>query len=210
MYLPDHFNETDQQRIAALIRDFGFATLISTTPDGPQVTHAPVQVDDKHDLLIGHMARANPHSAALKDGASMLVIFHGPHSYISPTWYIDENARAPNVPTWNYAAVHITGTVTRIDDDAAKWKIVSDLAAQYEAGSPAPWDAQGLDAHAGKLGAIVGFEIAIEKIEAKFKLSQNRSVADQENVVAKLAASDASEVRATGILMRENLARVAG
>ena len=139
MYIPDHFNEADPQRIAALIRDFGFATLISTTPDGPQVTHAPIQMDGKRGILIGHMARANPHAAALMDGASMLVIIHGPHAYISPTWYLDENARVPNVPTWNYAVVHITGTVTRIDDDAAKWKIVSDLAAQYEAGSAAPW-----------------------------------------------------------------------
>lgn len=207
MYTPKHFSEADQERIAALIRDFGFATLVSVTADGPEVTHAPVQVDSKRGVLIGHMARANPHATALQDGTSLLAIFHGPHSYISPTWYVDENPRVPNVPTWNYAAVHVTGTVTRIDDDAAKWNIVRDLAAQYEAGSAAPWDSQGLDAHAGKLSAIVGFEIAIVKIEAKFKLSQNRSTADQENVVAKLATSDASEVRATAKLMRENLSR---
>ena len=205
MYIPDHFNEADPQRIAALIRDFGFATLISTTPDGPQVTHAPIQMDGKRGILIGHMARANPHAAALIDGASMLVIIHGPHAYISPAWYLDENARVPNVPTWNYAVVHITGTVTRIDDDATKWKIVSDLAAQYEAASATPWDPRGLEAHAGKLLAIVGFEISIKKIEAKWKLSQNRSAADQENVITKLAASDASELRATALMMRENL-----
>ena len=207
MYIPDHFNEVDRERIQSLIRDFGFATLISTSPDGPQVTHAPVQMDVDREVLIGHIARANPHSAALQNGASMLAIFHGPHSYVSPTWYVDENPRVPNVPTWNYAAIHVTGKVTRIDIDAAKWKIVTDLAAQYEAGSNAPWDPRGLDAHASKLGAIVGFEIAIEKIEAKLKLSQNRSVVDQESVIAQLAASDSSEVRATGLLMRENLSR---
>ena len=207
MYVPSHFNETDQQRIAVLIRDYGFATLISTTPDGAQVTHAPVQMDAARGVLIGHIARANPHSASLQDGMAMLAIFHGPHSYVSPTWYLDENPKVPNVPTWNYAAVHVSGKVTRIDDDAAKWKIVTELAAQYEADSAAPWDPQGLASHAGKLNAIVGFEIAIEKIEAKLKLSQNRSVQDQENVIAKLAASDASEVRATAAMMRENLAR---
>jgi transcriptional regulator len=207
MYLPKHFNEADRQRINALIRDHGFATLISTTPDGPLVTHAPVQLDVSRNVLIGHIARANPHADALQNGASMLAIFHGPHCYVSPTWYVDENANVPNVPTWNYAAVHATGSVTRIDDDAAKWKIVTDLAAQYEAGSAAPWDPRGLAAHVSKLGAIVGFEIAITKIEAKLKLSQNRSVADQEHVIAKLAGSDASEVRATAALMRENLAR---
>lgn len=209
MYLPTHFDEADRDRIDALIRDFGFATLISATADGPQVTHAPVQLDASRNVLIGHFARANPHADLLQNGATMLAIFHGPHSYVSPTWYLDENAKVPNVPTWNYAAIHVTGSVTRIDEDAAKWKIVTDLAAQYEAGSAAPWDSQGLAAHISKLGAIVGFEVSIAKIEAKLKLSQNRSVRDQENVIAKLAASDSSEVRATAALMRENLARAA-
>ena len=207
MYIPNQFSEVDRARIQSLIRDYGFATLISSSPDGPQVTHAPVQFDAEREVLIGHIARANPHSAALQNGASMLVIFHGPHSYVSPTWYVDENPRVPNVPTWNYAAIHVTGEVTRIDSDAAKWKIVTDLAAQYETGSSTPWDQRGLAAHAGKLGAIVGFEIAIEKIEAKLKLSQNRSMVDQESVITQLAASDSSEVRATGLLMRENLSR---
>lgn len=207
MYIPTHFDEADKARIATLVRDFGFATLISTSPEGPQVTHAPLQMDAVRHVLIGHIARANPHAAALQNGASALAIFHGPHSYISPTWYLDENARVPNVPTWNYAAVHISGVVTRIDDAVAKWEIVRDLAAQYEAGSASPWDPRGLDAHEGKLGAIVGFEIAIEKIEAKLKLSQNRSVRDQENVIAKLAASESSEARGTAAMMRQNLAR---
>ncbi|MCY7387985.1 MAG: FMN-binding negative transcriptional regulator [Burkholderiales bacterium] len=207
MYIPNHFSEADQARIGALIHDFGFATLISTLTDGLQVTHAPVQYDQARSVLIGHLARANPHAAALQDGTSLLAIFHGPHSYISPAWYIDENPRVPNVPTWNYATVHVTGTITRIDDDVAKWNIVKDLAAQYEAGSSTPWDPHSLGAHASKLGAIVGFEIAITKIEAKLKLSQNRSVQDQESVIAKLATSTFSEVRATGEMMQENLAR---
>lgn len=207
MYLPSHFNEVDQRRIATLIRDFGFATLISSTTDGPHVTHAPVQFDDARGMLVGHLASANAHSAALQNGAIMLAIFHGPHSYVSPTWYVDENPRVPNVPTWNYAAIHVTGTVTRIDDALAKWHIVKDLAAQYEAGSATPWDPRGLDAHESKLGAIVGFEIAISKIEAKLKLSQNRSLQDQKNVIAKLAMSNSSEVRATGKMMQENLDR---
>ena len=207
MYLPKHFNETDQARIEALIRDFGFATLITATPDGALVTHAPIQLDSARNVLVGHIARANLHSAALQDGAQLLAVFHGPHSYISPTWYIDENEKVPNVPTWNYAAVHVTGTVTRIDEDAAKWKILAELAAQYEGDSANAWDPRGLAAHVSKLSAIVGFEIAITSIEAKLKLSQNRSVQDQENVIAKLKASDASEVRATAKMMEQNLAR---
>ena len=206
MYTPEHFNESDLQRVEALIREFGFATLVSVTPDGLQVTHAPVQLDSQRPVLIGHIAQANPHSGALQDGNVMLVIFHGPHSYISPTWYLDENPRVPNVPTWNYAAVHVTGVVTRINDEVAKWKIVTDLAGQYEAGSSQRWDPRGIDAHANKLSAIVGFEVAVTKIEAKLKLSQNRSTQDQERVIAKLAESESSAARATGAMMRENLA----
>lgn len=207
MYLPKHFNETDQTRIEALIHDFGFATLITVAAEGTLVTHAPIQFDSARNVLVGHIARANPHASALQDGTQLLAVFHGPHSYVSPTWYIDENEKVPNVPTWNYATVHVSGTVTRIDDDTAKWKIVTELAAQYEGNSTSAWDPRGLAAHAGKLSAIVGFEIAISKIEAKLKLSQNRSVQDQENVIAKLMASDASEVRATARMMQENLAR---
>lgn len=207
MYIPKHFNEADQARIEALIRDFGFATLITTTPEGALVTHAPIQLDSARNVLVGHIARANPHSAALQDGAQLLAVFHGPHSYISPTWYLDENEKVPNVPTWNYAAVHVTGTVTRIDDDTAKWKIVKKLAAQYEGDSDSAWDPRGLAAHMSKLSAIVGFEVAITSVEAKLKLSQNRSVQDQENVIAKLMASDVSEVRGTARMMQENLAR---
>ena len=205
MYTPTQFSEADQERIEKLIRDHGFATLVSVTADAPLVTHAPLQMDRARNVLIGHLAEANPHAAALQNGALMLAIFHGPHAYISPTWYRDENPRVPNVPTWNYAVVHVSGRVTRIDGDGAKWLIVHDLAMQYEADAAAPWDARGLLAHSGKLGAIVGFEMAIERIDAKFKLSQNRSVADQQGVISALQGGDSSEAQATAGLMRENL-----
>src|SRR5215831_10941291 len=167
MYTPSDFSETNDARIEALINDYGFATLISTHSTGPQVTHAPMQFDSKRRTLIGHIARANPHAKLLADGAHVLVIFHGPHGYVSPTWYVDESANSPNVPTWNYVVVHISGRVSRIDDDTRKWKIVTDLASQYERGSARPWTPGDFAKHAAKLGAIVGFEIAIEKIECK-------------------------------------------
>lgn len=208
MYTPAQFSEGDQGRIEKLIRDHGFATLVSVTADAPLVTHAPLQMDSARNVLVGHLARANPHAALLQNGAPLLAIFHGPHAYISPTWYRDENPLVPNVPTWNYAVVHVSGRVTRIDGDGAKWLIVHDLAMQYEADAAAPWDARGLLAHAGKLGAIVGFEMAIERIDAKFKLTQNRSVADQQGVISALQGSDSSEAQATATLMRENLRAV--
>ncbi len=207
MYIPKHFDESDRARIEALIRDYGFATLISGGADGLQVTHAPLTYDPVKNVLTGHIARANPHNAALTDGAAALAIFHGPHTYISPTWYVDENARVPNVPTWNYAAVHVHGAVKRIDDEHSKWEIVRALSAQYESGNATPWDPRGEDAHQGKLSAIVGFEIAVTGIEAKFKLSQNRSAADQESVIAKLSVSTHPDGPAMAALMRGNLAR---
>ena len=212
MYIPSHFAETDAARIADLIAQYGFATLISTNGVDTEITHAPLMYEpDRGDAtnkgtLVGHIAAANPHARLLVNGAEAIAIFHGPHGYISPTWYRDENPRVPNVPTWNYAVVHVHGMVKRIDDAERKWKIVSDLAAQYERDSVAPWNAGEMDGHAGKLGAIVGFDIAITNINAKLKLSQNRSVADQEHVIARLEAAAHPDGQAMAKMMRENLA----
>jgi transcriptional regulator len=210
MYMPSQFSETDRERIFSLIDRYGFATLISGDADGLQITHAPLQLDrgrGVYGTLIGHVARANPHAAHLVDGAKIVAVFHGPHGYVSPTWYVDESSRDPNVPTWNYVAVHVHGRVGRIDDDDRKWKIVAGLAAQYETGADQPWVPADPAAHAEKLAAIVGFEIQIERIEGKFKLSQNRSVADQQNVVENLEVRVQTDDRAMAVLMRENIAR---
>lgn len=210
MYTPAHFSEADDLRIATLIDEYGFATLISTGAGDLHITHAPLMLDRSRGprgTLVGHIAAANPHALHLVDGKAALAIFHGPHGYVSPTWYRDENPRVPNVPTWNYAAIHVHGVVKRIDDAAAKWQIVTDLAARYEQGSASPWNAGSLAAHAAKLGAIIGFEVAIERIEAKLKLSQNRSAADQESVIARLDGGSHPDGHAMAQLMRENLAR---
>ena len=104
MYTPAAFSENDQQRIKTLIDQNGFATLISakdkdrdTDKDTLNVSHAPVQFDADRKILTGHLARANPHAAALGDGDTLLVIFHGPHGYISPTWYANENPKSPKL-----------------------------------------------------------------------------------------------------------------
>ena len=190
MYIPQHFSEADQRRIQSIIDSHGFATLISTVAEEIQVSHAPVQFDPIRHVLIGHLARANPQAANLKDGDTMLALFHGPHGYISPTWYVHENPKSPNVPTWNYAAVHVTGTVRRLDAPEDIWNIVVALSAQYEAGNgDRKWSPGQLADHAPKLGALVGFEVAITNIQAKFKLSQNRPVEDMEGAIAGLEAS---------------------
>ena len=206
MYTPAHFSEPDAERVAVLIERYGFATLLSATADGMRITHAPLMLDrdrGPHGTLVGHVARANPHAVALQDGATATALFHGPHGYVSPTWY-----EASGVPTWNYAAVHVHGTLRRLDDAEAKWQIVTRLAAQYEAGSPAPWDPDLRKEQWWKmLDAIVGFEIAITAIEAKFKLGQNRIPKDQQNVIARFETGAHPDGPAMAKLMRENLAR---
>jgi transcriptional regulator len=207
MYMPQHFREPDGARIEALIRDYAFATLIGTENDVLHVTHAPLMYDASRNVLTGHIARANPHQAVLTDGKRAVAIFHGPHSYISPTWYVDEDANDPNVPTWNYSAVHITGTILRIDDEQAKWKIVTSLAAQYEKGNSRIWNPKSESVHRPKLSAIVGFELRISQIQAKFKLSQNRSPADQASVVEHLRASSHPDGAAMAEWMNGNRTR---
>jgi transcriptional regulator len=207
MYVPTHFSEADQARIATLMAQHGFVTLVSVVDGEPVVTHAPVQHDPARNVLIGHMARANPHSKALVDGAIVTAIFHGPHAYVSPAWYAN-----PGVPTWNYASVHVKGTIRMQDTLDAKWDIVKNLSAQYETGSGAGtskiWDAE---AHKDRfwklLEMIVGFEVAITDIQAKFKLSQNRDFRDQQNVIANLEKAANSEARGVAALMSENLAK---
>ena len=203
LYTPAFFAEPDNQRVASLIENYGFATLIAAA--SLHISHAPLMLDrgrGARGTLVGHLARANPHAEALQEGAAATALFHGPHGYVSPTWY-----EAPGVPTWNYAAIHVHGTVRRIDDVEAKWDIVTRLSAQYEAGSATPWNPETSKTQWLKLlDAIVGFEIEITSIEAKFKLSQNRGAKDQENVIARFEADGHPDGHAMAALMRENLA----
>ena len=206
MYVPANFVETDDDRIAMLIARHGFATLLTPDGDGLHISHAPLMLERHRGpkgTLVGHLARANPHAGVLRDGTGATALFHGPHGYVSPTWY-----EAPGVPTWNYAAVHVHGTVRRLDDAESKWQIITALSAQYEAGSANPWDPELRKAQWWKLlDAIVGFEIGITAVEAKFKLSQNRITKDQENVIARFESSTHPDGRAMAAWMQENLGR---
>lgn len=209
MYTPSHFAETRIEVMQQLMQSHRLATIVHHGDGGLDANHIPLLIDPsrgRFGTLVGHVARANP--LWREDTSEVLVIFQGPQAYITPSWYVGKPIHGKVVPTWNYAVVHVSGRVTRIDGDGAKWLIVHDLAMQYEADAAAPWDARGLLAHAGKLGAIVGFEMAIERIDAKFKLTQNRSVADQQGVISALQGSDSSEAQATATLMRENLRAV--
>ena len=145
-------------------------------------------------MLLGHMARANPHWRHFGDGAS-IAVFHGPHTYVSPSWYAEP---ASAVPTWNYAVAHVHGIVELMDADREKRRLLDDMVARYESLRPRPWRLQ-LEGAAleAMLGAIVGFRLRVDRIDAKFKLSQNRSEEDRERVIGALRAEDREDAIAT-------------
>jgi len=201
IYLPNAFEQTDREALYALIESNGFATLISPDATDPLLTHLPLLLErgrGAHGTLIGHCARANPHWRRLEQQPTALAIFHGPHAYVSPSWY----AVQPSVPTWNYAVVHAAGHARLVHEAQALEEITRRLVDTFESGRPQPW-AYDLpeEFQQRMLGGIVGFEIEIRELRGKFKLSQNRTVEDRRRVAAALDEGDATE-RAVAHLMR--------
>ncbi|HSL50099.1 MAG TPA: FMN-binding negative transcriptional regulator [Candidatus Deferrimicrobiaceae bacterium] len=203
MYIPKHFQIADTAWCHALMRAQSFAAMITADDAGvPFATHLPILVDPARGplgTLRGHVARANPHWRYLAAGRPTLVIFAGAHAYVSPSWY----ARHPSVPTWNYVAVHATGTGTLVEDPAQVTALLADLVRTYEGDGPAAWSFEGLpeDYLAGMQRGIVAFEIPIERLEGKAKLSQNRDAVDQARTREALAATDDPLARAVAALM---------
>ncbi len=207
MYAPPAFAERDPERLRAFIEAEPFGMLVAGGPDGPTVSHLPFLIDETGDGLVlhAHAAAANP-QVDLLDGAAVLVVFQGPHGYVSPRWY----GSAPAVPTWNYGTVHAHGAASTFRDAERLEPLVTRLAARFEAGQDAPWSlAETPEAfREGMLAAIVGIEIAVEAIEGKMKLSQNRPPADRFAVAAALHASDRGGDRDLARLMdRYNIAQ---
>jgi transcriptional regulator len=204
MYQPPHFIETDPQRMAALMRGYSFATVVSHDGTAPFATHLPVlhhAEEGPYGTLVTHMARANPQWKQFADGREVLVIFHGPHAYISPNWYENQ----PEVPTWNYAVVHAYGVPRLVEGKERLRSLLRELVDTFEAGQPQPYGGLLPDEYIDKLSpGIVGLEIPITRVEAKFKLNQNRSAADQAGVIAALAASEDQTEREVAELMQHN------
>lgn len=203
MYMPPAFAETDRQILHELMRENAFALLTSSTADGVVATHLPVVLEtggDGPDTLCGHMAKANPHWRALDANPRALIVFWGPHAYVSPSWY----EAGPAVPTWNYAAVHAYGEVSLVTDAAALDAIVAGLTATYEGDGPSAWryDSLPADYKTRQIKGIVGFRMKIERLEGKLKLSQNRPQGDAERVAEALAASPDAAARDTAAAMR--------
>jgi transcriptional regulator len=192
MYIPPFNRVEDRQSINAFIHAHAFATLITNAEGQTLASHLPVLFDEKENRLRSHMARANEQWKQLASGDEVLCIFHGPHAYISPSWYEQQHT----VPTWNYAAVHVYGKPSLVDEAALK-QIVFDTTAKFESGMPQPWKIPLSEKEiAAMLKAIVGFKIDIGRVEAKFKLGQNRSREDQEKMLRNLQSAPEDESRA--------------
>ncbi|GAA4026441.1 FMN-binding negative transcriptional regulator [Actimicrobium antarcticum] len=182
MYVPQHFREEDPALLLEVMQRYNFATLVSTVDGMPFATHVPVlarQIDGVVQI-DGHVARANPHWQALEAGPSALVIFHGPHTYISPTLYTKPN----RVPTWNYIAVHASGNAVIEHDDASKLALLAALVQHHEPAYHAQFDQLDDGLRAGLLNAIVAFTIRVDRLEGKFKLGQHRLADDKPQMQA--------------------------
>lgn len=201
MYIPEHFRVRDQAGAIAFMRANPFAILVSNTGEGPFATHVPVVIREKEDriTLRGHVAKANPHWRYIEQQPLCLMIFHGPHAYISPSLYDTQEA----VPTWNYAAVHIYGQARIYSEHADLLNMVYDLIPTFEAAYQQQWESLSEAYQTRMLGHIVGFEIAVDKIEAKLKLSQNRTPDEQQNIIDALCPASDSVISGTARLMRE-------
>lgn len=207
MYLPPAFREDRIEVLHTAIRELAFASLVTHGPDGLDASHIPLHLLPQPGplgTLIGHVARANPQWREARS-LPALAIFLGPHAYVSPDWYPNKQATGADVPTWNYIAVHVHGTLERIDDPAAVRDMLERLTDQHEAARPRPWHVS--DAPADTIDQqqrhIVGLRLTITRLEGKWKLSQNRNAADREGARAGLAASIHARERAVADAMAE-------
>jgi transcriptional regulator len=207
VYLPPAFTETRREALVAHIERHDFGMLVTHGAAGLIASQIPFLVDERDGGLVlqCHLARANPQLADLEGAAEALAVFAGPHAYISPSWY----EAVPAVPTWNYATVHAYGPARRIEDAGWLRELVRRLSERHEAGEAAqghlPWRMDDLPEPyvQSMLNGIVGIEIAVARIEGKFKLSQNRPAGDRPRIIAALERRADADSHAVADLMRQ-------
>ena len=203
VYLPPVFTEARPEILVAHIEEHNFGLLISHGTEGLVASHIPFVVERYGEQLrlLGHLARQNPQVEDRGRGGEVLTIFSGPHAYISPRWYVE----GPAVPTWNYVDVHAYGPVRLVEEGAWLRRLLGRLSDQHEAGSPAAWRMQDLPETylAGMLKGIIGFEIAVTRLEGKYKLSQNRPAGDRSPIITALERSPDAGAQAVARLMRD-------
>jgi len=194
MFVPPAFRQDDPAVLDAMLNRAGLAVLVTHGPEGLFASHLPLFRDG--ELFVGHLAKANPHRA-LEGGGEALVIFPGPHAYVSPGWYPSKAEHGRAVPTWLYEAVHVYGALSWFDDREGLLEAVARLSGRHEAGRLEPWSPT--DAPADYIEAllrgIVGLRLRPSRIEAKRKLLQTKTGADRAGVLAGLAAEQAAGAR---------------
>ncbi len=207
MYIPKHFAAPDDDAVRDLLQNHGAADLVTSTSRGLLATLLPFVYepdDDGPGRLLGHVARNNEQWSEPAVGEA-LVIVRGPDAYVSPSWYATKSEHGRVVPTWNYVTAHVHGRLVVHDDAAWVESLVRRLTEKHESHQRQPWSVD--DAPpvfvAGQLRAIVGLEVEISRIDAKWKLSQNRSAADVEGVVDGLSGDQQAAARAVAALMRD-------
>lgn len=203
MYIPNANRVDEQAQLLAFMQAHSFATLVSLVQGELFATHLPlvVAVAGEQITLRGHLAKANPHWQEWVTQREVLVIFQGPHAYISPSHY----EKWESVPTWNYIAAHAYGSVQLVQEEAGLLATLGELIAATEPAYQAQWDSLPDKFRAGMLNGIVAFEITVTRLEGKFKLSQNRPLADQERVATALMSAADTAIAATGHYMQERL-----
>jgi transcriptional regulator len=202
MYLPKAFAVEDLTQLQDFMDEFNFATVVTQRDGELTASHIPFVLDRSVEpcgVLRAHVAINNPQLEDFRSGSQALVIFQGPHTYVSPSWYVNPQ----NVPTWNYTVVHAYG-VPKIMDRESMIALLQNLVGKHEGAFPKPWGFDSDDPFMQRqMPAIAGFEIKIEKLQGKFKLNQNRSAEDRAGVVAALSESEDPGQRAVGELISQ-------
>ena len=191
LYIPKPQRMEDRRFLHDFMEEFSFVDLVTVSPS-LRITHIPVWLDraaGAYGTIHGHISRQNPQSEAFRGGQTGVVVFRGPHGYISPTWY----AKTENVaPTWNFAVVHATGKLRPVEGKELN-ELLSKLTAKFESYEGTSYDFAGIDESYknNMMSGIIGFELEIELLEGKFKLGQDRSPADQQSLLKKLGDAKA-------------------
>ena len=199
MYTPSHYKIDDAQAIRSFIKQYNFGTMLSYT-DSFKVTHLPFVLEERGPLaLSSHMARANPHWRCLADNPQALVIFQGPHAYISPSLYEER----VSVPTWNYAVIHAYGKVRLLDDVET---VLEKMIRAFDADYLAQWASLPGEYRTRMKAGIVGFEMEVLRVEAKFKMHQNKSSRDRLRIIEEFNGSGDTSLSEVAKYMEWSLA----
>lgn len=202
MYIPNHFRNTDAVEMILFMRAHPFALIVNNGALVPQATHLPFACDERDGrlFLLSHFARGNPQWQSLKEGSEALVIFQGPHAYISPAHY----EHRQNVPTWNFVAVHARGMIRLLHEEKHARTVLEKMIAAYEPAYREQFDGLSGDYISGMIKGIVAFELDVLQLEGKYKLSQNKTEREQQNIIDSLGQSDDGAARETAQYMQRN------